>query len=151
MIGRQNPDGSITAIYSHSNNYVEANGWLLATHYADSALVDQLIALEAISEVGLTIGTQHAYSHEQVRTNPGGWLNECLSFYRDRGETDVRAETIAPDAWPLLASDYDSEMVFLWTGLEWCCAVVKGAGDHARFGPWKRLLVQSDGSVIAQH
>ena len=149
MIARQNADGTVTAIYSHSNNYVEANGWLLATHYADSALVDQLLALEAICEVGLTIGERHPY-RDQERVMPGGWLTQCLSFYRDRGETHCMAKTIPVAIWPELAAEGDAEMVFLWDGQRWLCATCQGSGRHARFGPWKQLIRHADGTVSAE-
>ena len=55
-IGRLNDDGTITTVFSQSNNYPAANGWLLATHYTDPAKVDALIALDSICEIGLDIG-----------------------------------------------------------------------------------------------
>lgn len=143
MIGKLNADGTITAIYSHSNNYAEANGWLLSTHYADSVLVDQLLALEAICEVGLVIGEKHPY-RDQARVTPGGWLKQCLSFYRDRGEELVMSCTLTMAEWPSMADSYDSEMVFLWNGISWCCAAVRGVGDYAHFGPWYRLISDGD-------
>ena len=137
MIGRRNPDKTITAVYSHSNNYPEANGFLLTTHYADPAKVDALIGLEAICEVGLEIGEKHDPDHALARVIPGGWLPWCYSFFRDRGETIVRAQTVTLATWPALAAEFDAEMVFLWEGDHWRCAAVKGSGEHARFGRWQ--------------
>ena len=139
MIGRQNADGTITAIYSHCNNYTEANGWLLSTHYTDPAKVDALIALECVSEVGLDIGEQHDYRSDD-RVTPGGWRKWCLSFYRDRNETDIMSEIVTRESWPAIATQMDSEMVFLWTGTHWQCAAVHGYHEHSRFGAWYRLV-----------
>lgn len=138
-IGRLNPDGTITVIYSHANNYPEANGWLLATHYTDPAKVDALIALGAVSEIGLEIGEQHEFRFDLPRTQDGGWIHWCRSYYRDRGDTTAQAQTITPDAWPAVVQG-DIEMVFLFAVGTWLCAAVKGAGYYTHFGDWYRLI-----------
>lgn len=137
-IGRLNRDGTITVIYSHANNYPEANGWLLATHYTDPAKVDTLIALEAVSEIGLEIGEKHPFTFDTPRID-GGWIPWCRSYFRDRGETTARAQTITPDAWPMVVQG-DIEMVFLYAVGTWLCAAVKGAGISTHFGDWYRLI-----------
>lgn len=151
-IGRLNPDGTVTTVFSQSNNYPIANGWLLITHYTDPAKIDALLALDSLCEVGLDIGEPHDWADAPARVFPGGWLSWCQSFARDRGDRRLVTQTIAMADWPALAHQQCAEMVFLWTGAAWWCAVVADRGEQwasfvPKFGPWHTLAVV-DGAVV---
>lgn len=151
-IGRLNADGTITTVFCQSNNYPEANGRLLATHYTDPAKVDALLALDSICEVGLDIGEAHDWADAPARLLPGGWLPWCQSFARDRGDRRLVAQTIAFADWPALAAAQDAVMAFLFDGVRWRCAVVSEDRFPRRayvphFGPWYVVSVE-DGQVV---
>lgn len=150
-IGRLNDDGTITTVFSQSNNYLAANGWLLATHYTDPAKVAALIALDSICEIGLDLGAPHDWACAPARIVPGGWLPWCQSFARDRGDRRLVAQTVDLATWPALAAQQDAEMVFLFDGAHWRCAVVSEDRFPRRvyvpqFGPWYQIAV--DGDVV---
>ena len=90
-IGKQHQDGTVTAIYCHSEGYVEGVGAMLQTHYQDSTKVDALIALGSLSTLGAEIGEAHDFNVRYSDDEPrAAW---CRAYGRDRGEdaTDATA------------------------------------------------------------
>ena len=79
-IGIENKDGSIDAVYSHFDGYLEGVGALLLKAYQDRKKVSKLIKLGDISSLAEEIGTKHDFND-----CPEGETN----FYgRDRGEKE---------------------------------------------------------------
>ena len=85
-------DGSVEQVYCHWDGYLSNNGQILAEHYSNPFILRDLIDLGDISSLKSTIGTQHAFSHFELRAEEvAGYklLTENMTtFYgRDRGET----------------------------------------------------------------
>lgn len=146
MIGRLNPDGSITASYVHSTDSV---GWLLATHYTDPVKVDQLIALEGLSELGIAIGEPHDFyaPGEHDAAYHRRW---CLSYLRDRDDHNTaRAHIVDLATWAVTSAGHGAGVVFLWDGSTWLSAGIENGSmmpysQLPYFGPWSRLSVDGD-------
>ena len=102
FIATKNFDDSITGIYCHSDGYPEWVGRILATHYTDSATIDELIKLGSISSLGNT-------------------LTETVVYHRDRGEEYEgcaqyeNESTMLANAW----NDLDAEYAYVWNGSSW--------------------------------
>ena len=62
VIARRNADQSISAVYCHSDGYLDGVGKMLAEHWTDPVKVDQLIALGSLSVLGEEVGEQHDFS-----------------------------------------------------------------------------------------
>lgn len=83
MIGMQNEDGSVTAIYCHFDGYPEGVGAMLVKYYSDPAKIRELLALGNLSSLGPKIGEKHEFG-----TRREEW---CTAYGRDRGEDNVEA------------------------------------------------------------
>ena len=85
-------DGTVEQVYCHWDGYLSNNGQILLKHYSNPFVLRDLIDLGDISSLKSTIGTQHAFSHFELRAEEvAGYklLTENMTtFYgRDRGET----------------------------------------------------------------
>ena len=89
IIGKQNPDNTITFIYCHFDGYPSAAGQTLIHNYKTEAYVDELLHLGDLSVLGKYLGEPQDFSDPV----PGF----CLAYGRDRGEVDCEAETIPYD------------------------------------------------------
>lgn len=83
-IGLEFPDGHVESIYCHWDGYPEHNGRILKSCYNDFSSVYQLIQLGDLSALGESIGEKQDFNRPCE-----GW---CLSYSRDRGESDVHAQ-----------------------------------------------------------
>jgi hypothetical protein len=81
VIARENADGTVDAIYCHSDGYLSWNGRILAKHYADPAVVDELIALGGLSSLGEKIGQKVDFGDPAALRG-----DQCRAYHRDRGE-----------------------------------------------------------------
>jgi hypothetical protein len=104
-IGVLNTDGSVTAVYCHWDGYPEHNGKILIENYTTEEKVRELIGLGSISSLGASIGEQHPFSKFELKEEAPDF-DELMALYaksqsegwttfygRDRGETDVNANT----------------------------------------------------------
>lgn len=80
VIARENEDGSLDAIYCHSDGYLSHNGRILLEHYRDPGKVSALIALGSISSLAEEIGEKHSFDDYEAHRN---WVR---AYHRDRGE-----------------------------------------------------------------
>jgi len=98
LIAQEQEDGTVKAIYCHSDGYPSYNGAILAGNWTDPAKVAELIAHGDLSSLSIEIGEKHlfsnphpygsgAYEEEEKRTEK--W---CRFYKRDRGEEDVDAD-----------------------------------------------------------
>ena len=108
-IGKRLPNGDITAIYCHWDGYPEHHGRILTQHYTDTAKVDRLLKLGALSQLGPEIGKKHDFNKPTE-----GW---CLAYARDRGEKRQGAFTVSE----LGDLTDDVDYVYVWDGAEWHC------------------------------
>ena len=75
-------DNGVKAIYSHSDNYLEHAGRILAEHYKDESKVDELIAHGDVSSLGENIGVKLDFNDlKSFYEN-----KQCRFYGRDRGE-----------------------------------------------------------------
>jgi len=120
IIGKQNPDNTITFIYCHFDGYPSAAGQTLIHNYKTEAYVDELLHLGDLSILGKYLGEPQDFNDKNTQ-NPD-W---CLAYGRDRGEVDVEAETIPYDDFfkhDLRGEDYK----YLFVDNNWLCFDHKG-------------------------
>ena len=84
LIGVQQQDGTVKAIYCHWDGYPEGVGLMLETFYGNPDDANKLIEMGNMSVIGATIGTQ---------TNGAGHTGgaQCVFYGRDLGESDQQA------------------------------------------------------------
>jgi hypothetical protein len=137
-IGILNSDSTVQAVYCHWDGYPEHNGKLLMENYTTEATVRELIELGSISSLGRQIGEKHPFSkfendageHPLVGAakearialaEQEGWT----TFYaRDRGETDVSANTY--DNVQQFVEEFGEEYNYLFINGTWF------VNDHGR-------------------
>lgn len=93
-ISKRYKDGKISAIYSHSDGYVEYVGRILYQHYNSNDIVDQLIDGGDLSILRENIGQKHNFDniYNMKYDDLPQVKNEWTTFYkRDRGEANVDA------------------------------------------------------------
>jgi len=102
-IGILNEDSTITSIYTHWDGYPSHTLPILANNYNTEEEVRALIALGDLSSLGPELGAKHEFGSAG---NPD-W---CVSYGRDRGETNVGAITHNADEWP----DYGQQFIYVF-------------------------------------
>ena len=119
-IARANADGTFTYVYCHSDGYPEKPGvgYTLATSYTDPAKIDALLALGDLSglneQVAPPEGVPHGFDYGSRA--PG----VTIAYGRDRGETDVDADTAICFAdLKIAARDMGAEYAYIFTDGAW--------------------------------
>lgn len=94
LIGKLNPDNTVTYIYCHFDGYPSGVGKTLTEHYFSPIKIDQLLDLGDLSILGPEIGKQQDFSDRDNLNH-----NWCLAYGRDRGEENTEAKTISMDEY----------------------------------------------------
>lgn len=128
-IGVLNTDGSVTAVYCHWDGYPEHNGKILIENYTTEEKVRELIGFGSISSLGAKIGEQHPFSKFELKQEAPDF-DELMAMYaksesegwttfygRDRGETDVNANTF-PNVADFV-SEFSEEYNYLFINGTW--------------------------------
>lgn len=117
MIARSNGDGTLTAVYLHSDGYPSHAGNVLLHHYTDPAKLDALLALGDLSILGPELGEAHNFNEAYAVWSDKGWTT---AYKRDRGEHDVDATTFDDmHALERYAFDGDIEWLYACFGGHW--------------------------------
>jgi hypothetical protein len=112
IIGKLNPDNTISFIYCHFDGYPSGVGQTLCENYKTETYVDELLKLGDLSILGQYLGEQQNFS------DPVSGF--CLAYGRDRGEVDIEAETVEHDEFfkhDLRGEDYK----YLFVEGVWLC------------------------------
>jgi hypothetical protein len=128
-IGVLNTDGSVTAVYCHWDGYPEHNGRVLTENYTTEEKVRELIGFGSISSLGVKIGEQHPFSKFELKQEAPDF-DELMAMYakseaegwttfygRDRGESDVRANTY--DNVEQFVTEFGEEYNYLFINGTW--------------------------------
>lgn len=98
-IARKNEDGTITAIYSHWDNYPSHNGRILEEYYKVPQKLDTLLSLGDLSSLGPLIGEQHPFDNpfkwgsDEYKAHSEKFAGWCKFYGRDRGEKNIDCRT----------------------------------------------------------
>ena len=118
IIGKQNPDDTISFIYCHFDGYPSGVGQTLVENYKTETYVDELLKLGDLSILDKYLGEVQDF------TNPRSeW---CLAYGRDRGESDTEYKTVPYDAF-FESSIRGEDYKYLFSNNEWKCYTYKGA------------------------
>lgn len=115
FIAQKLPSGSFRAVYCHWDGYPENNGVILHSHYFNTPMVEELLALGSLSSLGEranpTLST-HSYDKPQD--------DVTVAYHRDRGE-DLRPASDYADLAALKAacSEAGGEFLYIWDGASW--------------------------------
>lgn len=131
-IGIEQDDGTVVAVYCHSDGYPEGVGRTLQEHYLDPTKVVSLVLLGSISSLGSEIGKRHPF-----RDRGGDWT----TFYgRDRGDPGTGPKTFVDrESWREDVRRSGIEFVYLFTAGGWLIS--------KPFGRWRSLLDVLDRGV----
>jgi hypothetical protein len=115
MIGKQEQDGTIRAIYCHYDGYPEGVGQTLANYYTAEAKVDALLNLGNLSVLSNEIGEQQDFNNRETRNE-----NWCLAYGRDRGELNQGAQVFDyTGAYLEYARNSWAEFAYIFTPNGW--------------------------------
>ena len=87
MIGIQQENGKIKAIYCHYDGYPEGVGQTLANYYQTTDKVEALLNLGDLSVLRQELGEKQDFN--DYKNHNENW---CLAYGRDRGLTDAEAK-----------------------------------------------------------
>jgi hypothetical protein len=87
MIGIQQEDGKIKAIYCHYDGYPKGVGQTLADHYQTTDKVEALLNLGDLSVLRQELGEKQDFN--DYKNHNENW---CLAYGRDRGEANTEAK-----------------------------------------------------------
>ena len=79
-------DGSVEAIYCHSDGYLSYNGEMLFTEYTSADKVKELVSFGDMSSLNTEVSPPEGQSHSFDSRYPG----VCVFYGRDRGEDGVK-------------------------------------------------------------
>lgn len=113
LIGRENTDGTVTAIFCGHDGYPPNVGATLRDHYASIEKVDALIVLGDVSYLRENIGEKHKFGR-----GPDDW---CDAYGRDRGEEGVSADTYSAADFSGSHGNYYYIYLFSLTDNAWLC------------------------------
>lgn len=89
-IGKQNQNGTITAIYCHFDGYPSHHAPILIQHYDTEQKVDELLSLGDLSTLGEKIGDKQDFDNREY--------GQCCAYGRDRGEAGCEARVYTNEA-----------------------------------------------------
>ena len=81
LVGRVLKDGTVKAIYSHSEGYPGYLGHMLRDHYSDKKKLKALIKMGGASIIDENIGVQHDFEDYKFFSDN----KQCRFYARDRG------------------------------------------------------------------
>ncbi len=112
LIGHVRKDGTVEAVYCHSDGYPSYQMGKLM-HYDNDNAVAGLLTLGDMSVLGSTIGKKHSFEDR-------GKDDICTFYGRDRGETGTEPRTFS-GVQELLdkADNYSAEYVYLFREGGW--------------------------------
>jgi len=87
MIGIQQEDGKIRAIYCHYDGYPEGVGQTLANYYRTTEQTEALLDLGNLSYLRQELGEKQDFNKRETHNE-----NWSLAYGRDRGETEQEAK-----------------------------------------------------------
>jgi len=87
MIGIQQEDGKIRAIYCHYDGYPKGVGQTLANYYQTTDKVEALLNLGDLSVLRQELGEKQDFN--DYKNHNENW---CLAYGRDRGEVNSEAK-----------------------------------------------------------
>lgn len=123
----------IKGVYCHWDGYVEYTGFILRHFYRDSVLVNRLISMGDISNLGREIGQTHDFRERATYVTVYGKevANQCTFYNRDRGEETSWLSFEDSKHFVREYTNWGCEYFYLFKDGQW---FVKG-----RKGPWKSL------------
>lgn len=115
MIGKENEDGTIRAIYCHYDGYPEGVGQTLADFYTDKDKIDALLNLGNLSVLRQEIGNKQDFN--DYKNHNENW---CLAYGRDRGEANQEAKVFnfRGDYLDYARSSW-AEYAYIYTKIGW--------------------------------
>ena len=105
-------DKGVSAIYSHSDNYLAHTGIILDKHYQDESKVDELLSHGDLSIINENIGVKLDFNDYNLFHKN----KQCRFYNRDRGENRAKAEVLK-DEKELLEFAFeqcDADLVYMY-------------------------------------
>lgn len=110
VIGRTNPDKTITYIYLHNDGYPEYAGTILRDHYTDEDKIKRLLELGDLSIIGLEPVVVQRDEQYEIEN---GFYNKCGAY----GEDNNTAKNL--DEYLDKADGMFAEYVYLYEDGHW--------------------------------
>lgn len=141
MIGIENSDGSIQAIYCHSDGYVEYVGWMLYSRYNTEEKLKKLISLGDISSIGPRIGKKIDYdSYWRNSDYYNANRNQVVAYHRDRGEP-IDKHNYKDKSDYAASVGFGIEFIYLYSNGVW---YVRKPGHNTRYCSLEKRLRYSE-------
>ena len=79
-IAVEHPDGTITQVYSHWDNYLDHNGRILRDYYNSQELAEELVSMGDMSSLGPRIHPRGPHSYDRPEEHVS------VFYHRDHGQ-----------------------------------------------------------------
>ena len=112
-IDKKISNGEITAVYCHSDGYLNWNGKILNEHYTNGNKVDELLSNGGISVLNENIGKPGIDFNDYKKF---GSLKQSRFYHRDRGE-ELKIQTWNGGLRSFVEeakSSYDAEFIYMF-------------------------------------
>jgi len=117
LVIKMNSDGSIDAIYVHSDGYLSEAGRTLCEYYQDEKKINDLLNLGDLSFIGPVPKSDPIMWEENYSKPP---YDEYCRAYKDRGENTPKKHYSADTPIQKVIKDYDYDIYnYLWVDGEW--------------------------------
>ena len=111
-------DKGVSAIYSHSDNYLAHTGIILDKHYRDESKVDELLSHGDVSIINENIGVKLDFmDYKSFHEN-----KQCRFYGRDRGESNRVKPVTLKDETELIefaTRKCDAEYIYMYAYGSW--------------------------------
>lgn len=118
LIAMTHADGTVSAIYCHSDGYPEHVGATLASHYATPCRVRALLELGSLSELYERTAPAPGEAHKFGAKAPG----VCVAYHRDRGDV------MDPPSRYACTAEFWGDACHPDSGYEWAYLFTPGTG-----------------------
>ena len=116
-IDKKVSNGEITAVYCHSDGYLNWNGKILNEHYTNGNKVDELLSNGGISVLNENIGKPGIDFNDYKKF---GSLKQSRFYHRDRGE-ELKIQTWNDGLRSFVEeakSSYEAEFIYMFEEVE---------------------------------
>ena len=116
-IDKKVSNGEITAVYCHSDGYLNWNGRILNEHYRNKNKVDELLSNGGISMLNENIGKPGIDFNDYKKF---GSLKQSRFYHRDRGE-ELKIQTWNDGLRSFVEeakSSYEAEFIYMFEEVE---------------------------------
>ena len=115
-IDKKVSNGEITAVYCHSDGYLNWNGKILNEHYTNGNKVDELLSYGDVSIIRENIGVKLDFNDYMAFAKN----KQCKFYMRDRGEKNKHATQLKDESELIkFSNNCDVDFIYMFAYGHW--------------------------------